>query len=177
MWAMAVQKGSPNRYAIRLPTAQVSTLGGKAQQLLHRLANPLCRVLESLIPPPPADDRFAVLRQYFELRERSERPVHGPQDHRDHARRPLFVALHRPFHLHVLTVSGRHERPAHQKEDKGGLLELLADLTSPLSPRSDLPIAPALDETSVLQPAQMLAELLSQLLVLMGIGEEDAHFP
>ena len=142
---------------------------------------------EGLIPIAPIGHRLAIRRQGLEAAQGGAGPIRWTEDHGNHAGLTGVMALQGPLELDVAAVRRGQKASAHQAEHDIRGLEIGIDRAVPLLSGADFAVVPEVDHTLTLQGRQVVAQLLAQGFILVGIGDEQAdgshrphlalHFP
>ncbi len=143
---------------------------------LGHLANALGDAEKRLLAVAPGGDGLGIGGKGLEAAQLRGCPVRRLEDHRNHPGFAAIVALEGPFHLDVGAIVGGQERSAHQHQDDVGSGEILIDRSRPFLPGHDLAIVPGLNHALSLQRGEMIIQGLAQLLVLVGVGDEEADW-
>ena len=145
------------------------------QQALGELTNSGGHIQKGQILVGPSRDRLALLGHRLKVFEFQPHPVAGFQDHRHDDRLAVLAPLHGLLELDPGAIVRRDEVRADQQQDDVGGLEVAVDLIRPVLTWFDLVVGPLVDEPVPFQRCQVLFELQFQILIRVGVGNEERN--
>jgi len=101
------------------------------------------------------------------------REEYRAQQHRDDMGFAALVTLQRPHHFSAVAVLRGQKVGANEQQDNMSCVEMNIDLLNGFLARADLSGMPGGDESTIFQVAEMILQLIAEVLVSPSIGEED----
>jgi hypothetical protein len=124
------------------------------------------------VPVRPEGHGLAVLGEGLEGAEGRRPPVDVPDDDGDHPGFAGLMPFQGPSHFNIIAVIRGDEIGAYQEEDNTGALQIVVDLPLPLQTGGDKAVVPEFDELLTLENFEMITQLLTELVIFVGIADE-----